>query len=250
MSKQVYFDMVIKGKIHCFFEQSGTFKNEFKKLGYEAMDYDIQDNFGETDNVIDLFGEIEKGYEGKPSIFDNITSDDLIMAFFPCIYFCEKSSVAMRMDCVNYRALSTLGKIEKIIERAENRQKFYVLLIKLFGIVVKRNLKMVFENPYSPMHYLINNFLFNPTMVDKNRRQRGDYFTKPTSYWFVGFKPTNGCTMQTPKKKLVIENCRGGKKAGICSEERSMISPDYARNFICDFILGKEQINSQLNLFE
>jgi hypothetical protein len=23
--------------------------------------------------------------------------------------------------------------------------------------------------------------------------------------------------------------------------ERSMISPDYARNFICDFILGKEQ---------
>lgn len=30
-------------------------------------------------------------------------------------------------------------------------------------------------------------------------------------------------------------------KAGQCSEERSMISPDYARNFICDFILGKEQ---------
>lgn len=25
--------MEIKGKVHCFFEQSGTFKNEFKKLG-------------------------------------------------------------------------------------------------------------------------------------------------------------------------------------------------------------------------
>ena len=35
-----------------------------------------------------------------------------------------------------------------------------------------------------------------------------------------------------------------------CSEERSMISPDYARNFICDFILGKEQIGTQLNLFQ
>lgn len=34
-------------KFHCFFEQSGTFKNEFKKLGYEAIDYDIQDEFGE-----------------------------------------------------------------------------------------------------------------------------------------------------------------------------------------------------------
>lgn len=28
-------------KVHCLFEQSGTFKNEFKKLGYEAFDYDI-----------------------------------------------------------------------------------------------------------------------------------------------------------------------------------------------------------------
>lgn len=29
-----------------------------------------------------------------------------------------------------------------------------------------------------------------------------------------------------------------------------MISPDYARNFICDYILGKEQKGTQLNLFE
>jgi hypothetical protein len=56
--------MDIKGKIHCFFEQSGTFKNEFKKLGFDAEDYDIQNEFGETDNVIDLFNEIEKCYTG------------------------------------------------------------------------------------------------------------------------------------------------------------------------------------------
>ncbi len=47
--------------IHCLFEQSGTFKNEFKKLGYEAYDYDIQNEFGETDNVVDLFSEIVGG---------------------------------------------------------------------------------------------------------------------------------------------------------------------------------------------
>lgn len=64
--------MEISGKVHCFFEQSGTFKNEFKKLGYEAEDYDIQNNFGETDNVVDLFAEIESAYDGKPSLFDNI----------------------------------------------------------------------------------------------------------------------------------------------------------------------------------
>ena len=46
---------------HCLFEQSGTFKNEFKKLGVEAYDYDILNNYGETDFVIDLFKEIEGG---------------------------------------------------------------------------------------------------------------------------------------------------------------------------------------------
>lgn len=56
--------MEIKGKAHCLFEQSGTFKNEFKKLGIPAYDYDLQNNFGETDYVIDLFGEIEKAYGG------------------------------------------------------------------------------------------------------------------------------------------------------------------------------------------
>ncbi len=64
--------MEITGKVHCFFEQSGTFKNEFIKLGIPAEDYDIQNNFGQTDHVIDLFGEIEAAYDGKPSIFDNI----------------------------------------------------------------------------------------------------------------------------------------------------------------------------------
>lgn len=43
---------------------------------------------------------------------------------------------------------------------------------------------------------------------------------------------------------------KGSKESGLCSEERSMISPDYARNFICDFILGKDQKINQLSLFE
>ena len=69
--------MKITGKVHCFFEQSGTFKNEFIKLGIPAEDYDIQNNFGQTDHVIDLFGEIEAAYDGKPSIFDNIRGGGL-----------------------------------------------------------------------------------------------------------------------------------------------------------------------------
>ena len=48
-------------KVHCLFEQSGTFKNEFKKLGYEAEDYDLLNDFGETDHQIDLCAEIVGG---------------------------------------------------------------------------------------------------------------------------------------------------------------------------------------------
>ena len=106
--------MQINGKVHCMFEQSGTFKNEFKKLGYEAYDYDIQNNFGETDYLTDLFNEIEKGYGCEASIFDNITENDLIVAFFPCIYFTGSTNPCYyTLENINYRSLSTKEKFDK-----------------------------------------------------------------------------------------------------------------------------------------
>lgn len=51
--------------VHCLFEQSGTFKNAFKKYGIEAYDYDIQNEFNETDYVTDLFKEIEGGIKAS-----------------------------------------------------------------------------------------------------------------------------------------------------------------------------------------
>lgn len=49
---------------HCLFEQSGTFKNEFKKLGINAYDYDVLNDFGQTDYQIDLFHEIDSAWGG------------------------------------------------------------------------------------------------------------------------------------------------------------------------------------------
>ena len=73
---------------------------------------------------------------------------------------------------------------------------------------------------------------------------------KPTAYWFISCEPTHGFTIQNDKKKKTIINSKGSGKSGLCSEERSMISPDYARNFICDLIIGKEQKGTQLDLFK
>ena len=211
-------------------------------MGISAEDYDIQNNFNETDHVIDLFAEIEKGYGGERSIFDNITPDDLIIAFFPCIYFETMSCLYFSFDSLNNRHKRNYERVADAIERLQQRNKLHTLLYELTYIVQKRELRLIIENPATKPHYLIDtqNYI-KPTFIDKNRMLRGDYFKKPTAYWFINCQNTYGESFQNDKEQKIVNDCKQGKEAGLCSEERSMISPDYARNFICDFILGKTQ---------
>lgn len=237
--------MKINGKIHCFFEQSGTFKGEFIKLGYKAEDYDIQNNFGETNHVSDLFSEIDNAYDGKPSIFDGITEDDLILAFYPCIFFCESSQCAFRLWHFNYRKLSDEDKIKKILARGETRHEFMQRLVKFVGVCLRKKIRLVIENPWSGIGYLKNNFLKDPDYIDMDRTRRGDHFKKPTAFWFFNCEPGRGFTFQPcPASEVhTIRKSKGGAEAGLCSEDRSMISKDYARNFICDQILDDSSVN-------
>ena len=231
-------------RVHCFFEQSGTFKNEFIKLGIPAEDYDIQNHFGQTDHVVDLFAEIEKSYDGAPSLFDKITPDDLIMAFFPCIYFSCLSQMAFSWTCENYKKKTTKEATDLILERSKNREYFFRLAVKMLAVAKIRGLRLIMENPWSIQTFLKANFVEPPTMIDKDRTQRGDVFKKPTAYWFINCEPTTHTHTytHTPKNQIrKISNSKPADHAGLCSEDRSMISPLYARNFICDFILGKEQ---------
>ena len=186
---------------------------------------------------------------GGASIFDSISCDDLVLAFFPCIYFCESSQCAFRLWHFNYKKLNDVEKIEKILIRSENRHYFYTLLIKLAGVCLAKELRLIIENPWSGIGYLRNNFLFDPSLIDDNRMMRGDYFKKPTAYWFLNCNPTHGETLCKDKEQKKIRESKSASESGLCSEDRSMISPDYARNFICDFIIGKEQIGTQLSFF-
>lgn len=178
---------------------------------------------------------------GGQSLFDSITPDDLIVAFYPCIFFCATSQMSFSLGCTNYRCLTDEEKIEKIIHRAYDRTEFYTRLIRFVGVCLRLKLRMVFENPWSEQTYLKANFIKAPDIVDMDRTQRGDYFKKPTAYWFWNCSPTHGHTFQKDKERMTIMGARGSKQAGMCSTERSMISSDYARNWICDFIIGKEQ---------
>lgn len=245
--------MKIEGKVHCFFEQSGVFKNEFKKLGIPAEDYDIQNNYGETDYVIDLFNEIEQEYNNltrhktqdtrHKTVFDSINPcQDLVIAFFPCIYF---ETVQQLYFCLAKNEMQKKPKTSQIdyaIDRLEKRTMMHKFLYKLTWLAYKMNFRMIIENPATVPNYLISGQNFpKPTIIDKNRMLRGDFFKKPTAYWFFNCKPTKGFTFQNDKEQKLIQDCKKSKGYGLCSEERSMISPDYARNFICDFIMGKIQ---------
>ena len=277
--------MEITGKVHCFFEQSGTFKREFIKLGIPAEDYDIQNNFGETDHTDDLFAEIEKAYEGGVSLFDNIGKDDLVMAFFPCIKFCSVMEQMQHEDFfdASQRMAKDYGTTEYFRRKwatlrkfSQERFYFYDIALKMYAVAQIKGFRMIMENPWHPTNFTNHFWFARVSLVDNDRTRRGDYFKKPTAYWYINCEPTHGETYQpTPREKIRSITAGSGvskkKKemrvrmekedlnrryldkstgAGLCDEERSMISPDYARNFICDFILGRPQVNTQLSLFE
>ena len=209
--------MEIKGKVHCFFEQSGTFKNEFIKLGIPAEDYDIQDNFGQTDHKIDLFNEIETAYMGGYSIFENITKDDLIMAFFPCIEFSCVAQMWYSLNQRDYEKWSYKKRIDYMIEKNNSRANMFNLLNKMCGVCLDRGFRLIFENPYGINTYLKTTvFLKKPSVIDNDRTLRGDYMIKPTAYWFFNCEPTNGYSFQ-PKNKSEIKHVmkmRKGKEKG------------------------------------
>lgn len=227
---------------HCLFEQSGTFKNAFRQLGIPSLDYDIKNMFGETDYCVDLFTQIEDAYNGVKSLFDNICPDDIIIAFFPCTYFCENNVMFFTGVNVAWKNFSRKEITTKILYRAEQRHYYYMVLLKLVAICERRQLRLIIENPYNPHHYLRYNFPYKPAVIDMNRRRSGDYFTKPTQYIFVNCKPAGKKSLQYDKPVKFVNNQS--------QVQRSMISPDYAHNFICDHILGIDSGHTMPTLFD
>ena len=232
--------------VHCLFEQSGTFKNEFKKLGYEAYDYDILNNYGETDFVIDLFREIRGGYEDKPSIFDGIAKDDLILAFFPCVRFENQIMLFFRGQAYQQKEMSLEEKMESDMKLLDEVNDMYKLVNKLFIVCIRKGLRLVMENPYSEEHFLRRYWCYLPAVIDRDRRDNGDYYKKPTQYWFLNMEPTNRFLFEAIpyhalecKDPIRLATKSQYEKTGAKSkkEARSMIHPDYANRFIRQYLI-------------
>lgn len=223
-------------RFHCLFEQSGTFKNEFKKIGYEAFDYDIQNEFNETDFVIDLFNEIENAYDNKDSIFDDIEETDTVIAFFPCTRFEDQVQMHFRGTAFQMKKYTDEQKLEYDLKLHRELSKLYELVTKLAIVCLRRKIPLIIENPYSSTHYLVKYWAIPAKIIDKDRTLRGDYFQKPTQYWFINCKPQYNMILEPQiwyKTKTINDTHN--------KTERSLISKEYANRFIREFIIPEEK---------
>ena len=225
-------------KVHCLFEQSGTFKNEFRKLGICAEDYDIQNDFGETDHVVDLFAEIDKAYDGKPSLFDGIGECDLVFAFFPCTRFEAKVPLCFRGQLPQYKKYTDEEKLANTMKLHDELHDLYTLICKLFSICLRGGVRMIVENPYTQPHYLTMYFPIQPKIIDADRTKNGDHYRKPTQYWFVNCEPEQNVIVKPIEETeiLAIQNVQGKDRR----IKRSLIHPQYAERFIKSYVLDAE----------
>lgn len=120
------------------------------------------------------------------------------------------------------------------------------MITKLAIVILKKGLKMIFENPYSEQHYLTRYWCIKPKVIDRDRRESGDYFKKPTQYFFIGVEPKNNFILEPLDyvEPLQINNLWGTKHEDVVL--RSKIHPQYANRFIKKYLIDYEQDFSKL----
>ena len=226
-------------KVYCLFEQSGTYKNIFRQNGIPAEDYDILNEFGQTDHICNLFSEIEKAYKGEKSIFDGINKNDLVFAFFPCTRFEAKIPLSFRGQLTQQKNWTDIQKLEYSMKLHEELHELYMLICKLFIVSLKGGWRMIVENPYTQPHYLTSYFPIAPKLIDKDRTLNGDYYKKPTQFWFVNCEPEQNAVFEPLEyiKTSTISkpdiDCNSGNR----KTKRSMMHPQYAKRFIKQYVL-------------
>ena len=223
-------------KAWCFFEQSGTFRDKFKEFGIEAFDCDIQNEYGKTDFNIDLFEEIHKAYECDQSIFDKIDSDDLIFAFFTCTRFTKQAELLFKQVGKIFCHKSEYDKISAAMQAERERLDLFIIFSEMVQVCIQKKIKIIIENPYSTDHYLVRYFPIKSKVIDFDRRERGDFFKKPTQYWFINCEPSYNMDAL-----FNVQNIQGTTRRvndlPFGSAQRSEISSEYASQFIREFIL-------------
>lgn len=168
------------------------------------------------------------------------------MSFFPCTRFETMISMSFLGHQYQMKSWSDEQKLEYDIKLHNELHRNYVLFCKMCLIAYRKGLKMIIENPYTQPHYLNLYFCLKPTVIDNDRRQNGDYYKKPTQYWFLNCKPKYNVIFEPidyvePKK---VDKLKKGENS-VCTQ-RSMIHPQYAERFIKQYVIDYKTDFSEL----
>lgn len=126
----------------------------------------------------------------------------------------------------------------------------YDLVNKLFILCMDKGLKLVMENPFSEEHFLWRYWCYPPSIIDRDRRKNGDWFKKPTQFWFLNTEPKtnvvfeplecldfNSADMIRQMRKKDIKKT----EAKTIKQARSIIHPQYANRFIRQYLIDERK---------
>ena len=163
---------------------------------------------------------------------------DQIIAFFPCVRFEDQVLLWFRGDNHSQRKWDDIQKLKYDISIHDELNDLYKRISKMVVVCLKNNIPLIIENPYSVQHYLQKYWCIKPKLIDENRRDRGDFYEKPSQFWFINRDPSNNLVFDAiaihKKKTIDHAKAENGVNAKV---NRSMISPDYANRFIREFII-------------
>lgn len=175
-------------------------------------------------------------------MFDDISKEDLVLAFFPCTRFETKIELHFRGEAYQQKNKTDMEKLEISMKLHEELHEYYMLISQLCVIALRKGFKLVIENPKSTPHYLNRYWCLKPKIIDTDRTLSGDYYKKPTQYWFVNFEPYQNIVFEpieyvetsTIDKEIKMDGI--GRKTA-----RSMIHPQYANRFIRQYLIEGQE---------
>ena len=141
-------------------------------------------------------------------------------------------------------------KMEHDMKLLSEVKYMYDLVNKMFIVCMEKGLKLVMENPYSEEHFLRRYWCFPPSIIDRDRRINGDYFKKPTQYWFLNIEPKNNLVFEpleyfdfdsSDRIRLMTKEDADKIGAKTIKQARSMIHPQYANRFIRQYLIDEVQ---------
>lgn len=162
----------------------------------------------------------------------------MILAFFPCTRFEARVPLLFRGEAYQQKLWSNIEKLEYSIQLQNELTELYNLLSKLVIVCERKGLKMVIENPYTQPHYLTTYWCLKPSLIDKDRTMNGDYYKKPTQFWFVNCNPKNNLVFEPIDyvEQKIIATVKATENTSR-KTERSMMHPQYANRFIRQYLI-------------